>query len=38
MLIVNAFVPLATFNRLFPSETQFSFSMQIPLYYSMQGV
>lgn len=38
MLIVNAFVPLATYNWLFPAETQFSFPMQILLYCSMQVV
>ena len=36
MLIVNAFVPLATYNWLFPAETQFSFPMQILLYCFMQ--
>ena len=38
MLIVNAFVPLATYNWLFPAETQFSFPLQILLYCSMQVV
>lgn len=38
MLIINAFVPLATYNWLFPAETQFSFPMQILLYCSMQVV
>ena len=38
MLIVNAFVPLASYNWLFPAETQFSFPMQILLYCSMQVV
>lgn len=38
MLIVNAFVPLATYNWLFPAETQFLFPMQILLYCSMQVV
>ena len=38
MLIVNAFVPLATYNWLFPAETQFSFPMQILLYCFMQVV
>lgn len=38
MLIVNAFVPLATYNWLFPAETQFSFPVQILLYCSMQVV
>lgn len=38
MLIVNAFVPLATYNWLFPAETQFSFPMQILLYCSIQVV
>lgn len=38
MLIVNAFVPLATYNWLFPAKTQFSFPMQILLYCSMQVV
>lgn len=38
MLIVNAFVPLATYNWLLPAETQLSFPMQILLYCSMQIV
>lgn len=38
MLIVNAFVPLATYNWLFPAETQFSFPLQILRYCSMQVV
>lgn len=38
MLIVDAFVPLATYNWLFPAETQFSFPTQILLYCSMQVV
>ena len=38
MLIVNAFVPLATYNWLFPAETQFSFPVQILLYCFMQVV
>ena len=38
MLIVNAFVPLATYNWIFPVETQYSLSMQILLYCSMQIV
>lgn len=36
MLVVNAFVPLATYNWVFPVETQLSSSMQILLYCSMQ--
>lgn len=38
MLIVNAFVPLVTYNWIFPAETQYSLSMQILLYCSMQVV
>lgn len=38
MLIVNAFVPLATYNGLFPAETHYSFSMQTLLYCFMQVV
>ena len=38
MLIINAFVPLATYNWLFPAETQFSFPVQILLYCFMQVV
>lgn len=36
MLIVNAFVPLATYNRLFPAEMHYSFSTQTLLYCFMQ--
>lgn len=32
MLIVNAFVPLATYNGLFPAEMHYSFSTQTLLY------
>ena len=38
MLIVNAFVPLATYNWLLTAETQFLFPMQILLYCFMQVV
>ena len=38
MLIVNAFVPLATYNGLFPAETHYSFSTQTLLYCFMQVV
>ena len=36
MLIVNAFVPLATYNGLFPAEMHYSFSTQTLLYCFMQ--
>lgn len=38
MLIVNAFVPLATYNGLFPAEMHYSFSTQTLLYCFMQVV
>ena len=36
MLIVNAFVPLATYTGLFPAEMHYSFSTQTLLYCFMQ--
>lgn len=36
MLIVNAFVPLATYNGLFPAEMHYSFPTQTLLYCFMQ--
>ena len=38
MLIVNAFVPLATYNGLFPAEMHYSFPTQTLLYCFMQVV